>query len=213
MYIVKQVLKSRHVFHSTLLTLSFDRNMLRQHYALNAGVCSFPPFFSWIATLLKACLVFLFTQLSFRTYSTDCTRWSLFSLTFPSFCMMHCLELVPDRTISASVPSPRVLPRQEWRTWQELVELGAVWLSSTPLLLLSYTNSVLHCHQPQKVSVVSIRPSNTLANFLPDQANGTICRKLSFPTQHLKSLLERDCLTSCCPTFTFSSRLNSEPHT
>ena len=69
MYIVKQVLKSRHVFHSTLLTLSFDRNMLRQHYALNAGVCSFPPFFSWIATLLKVCLVFLFTLLSFRTYS------------------------------------------------------------------------------------------------------------------------------------------------
>ena len=171
MYIVKQVLKSRHVFHSTLLTLSFDRNMLRQHYALNAGVCSFPPFFSWIATLLKACLVFLFTQLSFRTYSTDCTRWSLFSLTFPSFCMMHCLELVPDRTISASVPSPRVLPRQEWRTWQELVELGAVWLSSTPLLLLlSYTNSVLHyCHQPPKVSVVSFRPGHQPTSYQTKQ--------------------------------------------
>ena len=123
------------------------------------------------------------------------------------------LVFVLIRTISAWVPSRCVLPRQEWRTRQEV---GAVWLSYTPLLLLlSYTNSVLHCHQPQKVSVVSIRPSNTLANFLPDQANGTICQKLSFPTQHLKSLLEfkRDCLTSCCPTFTFSSRLNSEPHT
>ena len=170
MYILKQVLKSRHVFHSTLLTLSFDRNMVGQHYALNASVGFFLPFSSWFATLLKVCLVFLFTLLSFRTYSTDCTRWSLFSLTFPSFCMMHCLELVPDRTISASVPSPRVLPRQEWRTWQELVEFGAVWLSSTPLLLLlSYTNSVLHCHQPPKVSVVSFRPGHQPTSYQTKQ--------------------------------------------
>ena len=85
MYILKQVLKSRHVFHSTLLTLSFDRNMVGQHYALNTGVGSFLPFSSLFATLLKVCLVFLFTLLCFRTYSTDCTRWSGFLWRFPAF--------------------------------------------------------------------------------------------------------------------------------
>ena len=74
------------------------------------------------------------------------------------------LVFVLIRTISAWVPSRCVLPRQEWRTRQEV---GAVWLSYTPLLLLlSYTNSVLHCHQPQKVSVVSIRPSNTASKII-----------------------------------------------
>ena len=68
---------------------------------------------------------------------------------------------------------------------------------------------------PTSKSFSRLVPTQPPANFLPDQANGTICQKLCFPTQHLKSLLEfiRDCLTSCWPTFTFSSRLNSEPHT
>ena len=85
MYIVKQVLKSRHVFHSTLLTLSFDRNMLRQHYALNAGVCSFPSFFSWIATLLQVCLVFLFTCLVFVLIQRIAPGGRCFLWRFPAF--------------------------------------------------------------------------------------------------------------------------------
>ena len=43
---------------------------------------------------------------------------------------------------------------------------------------------------PTSKSFSRLIPTRPPANFLPDQANGTICQKLNFPTQHLKSLLK-----------------------
>ena len=122
MYIVKQVFKKRHVFHSTLLTSSFDRNMVGHGYALNTGIgyphelqlscksvwCSYSPCLVFVLIQRIApggrCFLWRFPAFAWCTVWS----WSLIVLSAPpylrhAYCRARSGEL--DRSLWSSALS------------------------------------------------------------------------------------------------------------